>query len=62
MGYAVAVEKLTLCYGAVKVIDSANFEVEPWGLGACAVWYSALLLTRAWICYNSHTKQNELGW
>ena len=28
MGYAVAVKKLTLCYGAVKVIDSANFEVE----------------------------------
>ena len=28
MRYAVAVKKLTLCYGAVKVIDSANFEVE----------------------------------
>ena len=28
MRYAVAVKKLTLCYGAVKVIDSASFEVE----------------------------------
>ena len=28
MGYAVAVEKLTLCYGAVKVIELASFEVE----------------------------------
>ena len=28
MGYAVAVKKLTLCYGAVRVIDLASFEVE----------------------------------
>ena len=47
---------------AVADLGWANFEVEGWGLGTCAAWYSALLLTRAWICYNSHTKQNELGW
>ena len=47
---------------AVADLGWANFEVEEWGLGACAAWYASLLLTRAWICYNSRTKQNELGW
>ena len=47
---------------AVAGLGWANFEVEEWGFGACAAWYASLLLTRAWICYNSRTKQNELGW
>ena len=59
---ALVTKAMTGVSRAVADLGWADFEVEGWGLGTCAAWYSALLLTRAWICYNSHTKQNELGW
>lgn len=59
---ALVTKAMTGVSRAVAGLGWANFEVENWGLGACAAWYASLLLTRAWICYNSRTKQNELGW
>lgn len=56
---ALATTAMTGLSRVVAGFGWTSFEVDGWGLGASAAWYAALLLARAWICYNSRIGEGQ---